>query len=135
MREIKFRARHKDKWVYGAPVKTDCDESEISFFTGSWWSGSFFTQYECLDVDPETVGQFIEVKDRNGKEIYEGDILGGVNGSINLRPWTFDPYVVKIEKGVVNLPDWIRFENWDSTHYIEVIGNIFENAELINEHS
>jgi len=77
--------------------------------------------------------QFTENKDKNATEIYDGDILAGVNGSINGIDWKFGNYLVKYEKGNHNVPEWGTSENFNKTHWFEVIGNIYENPELIEK--
>ena len=117
-REIKFRARTldgdtKDGWVYS----TDHGLSDF-------WLGVEEGRY-----DEDTVGQYTGIKDNNGKEICEGDLInepeeyGGI-----LDPWK----VIWEDNAFFGLEgyDYEAQLEWDT---FEVIGNIYENPELLKE--
>jgi hypothetical protein len=122
MREIKFRAWHElnKTMVYFNP-KTLTDDYIQATFLAKLMNGDF----------GDVLMQYTGIKDADGVEIYEGDIMKVIDGSINGCLWTRPNLEIKILYGSVNLPLWVRREEWDSTHYIEVIGNIHENPELL----
>ena len=105
-----------------------------------FWNGNNFVvgiwNYEETHIvdgekDAPNLMQFTGKLDKNGVKIYDGDILAGVNGSINGTDWKWGNYEIKYEDGNHNVPlDWGGYENHNSTHWFEVIGNIYENPEL-----
>ena len=129
-REIKFRGKtSKSKWLYG-----DLIHNRGDVFIAPAGIANPLAKAEDFMVDENTIGQFTGLKDKNGKEIYEGDILGGCNGSINGCEWKVEPFEVKFFKNKFNVPsDWGTYGETDSTHYLEVIGNIYENPELLTK--
>lgn len=124
MREIKFRGKRIDtgEWVYGDLWRLYYSGSSVS-----WVIRDGHGNMEDHEVDPETVGQFIGLHDRNGKEIYEGNVcswkygfISGVSevrffdGAFRLHGYPFDEHNL-IATG----------------ERLEVIGNIHENPELL----
>jgi uncharacterized phage protein (TIGR01671 family) len=69
MREILFRGKRKDngKWIQGDYQHFHID-NDTYVYIGRWGE-------EMRSVKPETVGQFIELTDKNGTKIFEGDVI------------------------------------------------------------
>ena len=123
-REILFRGKRGGQWVEGWYYhNVDMGWHIIIEYNPTGTDLHHF-------VSPETLGQFTGLFDKNGKRIFEGDVLGGCNGSINGHEWRQKPILIKFENGVFNVPLWAAKEEWDSTHYLVVIGNIHDNPEL-----
>ena len=94
MRTIKFRGKRSDNgiWIDGDLVTNLTPKGKMTKYpaihTIYGTIGTFFVQ-------PETVGQFTGLHDRNGKEIYEGDI-------VNFDDTTYNPYASSYTGEVVS---------------------------------
>jgi len=87
----------------------------------------FRTRYTNVGFITE---QFTGAKDRKGTEVYEGDIIAGVNGSINGFGLKFSMEIKWIDNLYrFNIPSFGT--DRDSTHWWEVVGNTIDNPELI----
>ena len=128
MREIKFKARsiaddHKGKWIYGF----------YEHYAGDW----IWDKGDEWEVDGETVGQFTGLKDKNGKEIYEGDILAmpeiskevyWIVGWKAMRGFMHDGEDMPVGFTITsNIPQHIH----PDVINLEIIGNIHENKEKL----
>ena len=122
MREILFRGKRTKtgEWVEGL-LFHHCEKAS------SIWSGKLD---KAVWVNPETVGQFTGRIDKNGKKVFEHDILqicDGVSRGI-VQWWENDQcYVLETKEGW-HIDD---FGNYGRPEYYEVIGNIHDNPELL----
>ena len=146
MRDILFRGKRKEngEWVYGNYAVTDNNGKQQYFI--------FQNKAFEFEVDPETVGQFTGLTDKNGKKIFEGDI-------VKTQPFSDKPYSSKAKykrhigvveyrirhfknhfyrqdyeaRWIVTIIDYGKFTcyNWNEFFKCEIIGNIHDNPELL----
>ncbi len=138
MREIKFRGKSlkTKKWVYGDLMSNICGTRIVRYKETD--NGSYKrADWEYIDVDPSTVGQFTRLTDRNGKEIYEGDI---VHFSFKrLHNQDRNAYVFYKDgewmcQSSEECNPTCLFPGYKAGVFdIEVVGNIHDNPELINQ--
>lgn len=133
MREIKFRAwdSKNNQWADLWPFHII---GEVTMF-------DLLKQYSIEDYDKLIVQEFTSLKDTNDKEIYEGDI---VRLSYDNSPVDPTLYVVEFIDGVfgVWVPAGFRAlsyycsdssKRWVPDRKVVVVGNIFENKEMLND--
>ncbi len=85
-----------------------------------------------LDRDPEPIMQYTGRTDKNGKEVYEGDILKRPNDDPNVQVcWNDRGAAFKLVEGYPEDPEWWYYFDGNNIEEHEVIGNIWENPELL----
>lgn len=129
-REIKFRGKsiYDEEWLYGSLVKIEKDRYAVIPPLNDIEIGKSIGMYDvCLD----TVGQFTGLFDKNGKEIFEGDILlvddyEGVRiyNKVGIKDGCFG-YIGEYSG------DLLPFCHYNVSE--EIAGNIYDNPELIEE--
>ena len=132
MREILFRGQtYQNKWIYGClAVGKDRDWASILPLETIDNPPNMFGE---IEVEPETVGQYTGLKDKNGTKIFEGDIIRTYHGNglvVYSQQYALFGYIM-IEKDNIEKEYDYRFTDVVIEDGIEVIGNIYDNPELL----
>lgn len=131
MKTIKFRGKSilTDKWFYGDLVHS-ADKKRTAILVNDKDS------YDECEVVPETLGQFTGLYDKNGKEIYEGDIL---HWDANNRLYVvifesgmFYASVKECNEGIFGGFPLHRLTEYEDEK-CEIVGNIYDNQELLKK--
>jgi len=138
MREIKFRAwdKIKQRWCL-------CEELTWCISSNPFASGGGIFELDESNREQDSawnIGtsydlmQFTGLLDKNGKEIYEGDILKTKHDGIQKVYWDNDLMgFYPFSKPAFGGYEWENCIVGENNECIEVIGNIYENPELIEE--
>ena len=150
MREILFRGKRVDngEWIGGCLIKglffTRERREDIPYIMSA-----DDIEYDCFDdftedngiyrIIPETVGQYTGLHDKKGKEIFEGDVVTDKKAK-NIGVITSGVYEECPEYYADHNGYYVKWTDnsfkpqlnfWCRQKYIEVIGNIFDNSELL----
>ena len=149
-REILFRGKrtYNGKWVEGSLVVTSQGGAYIISTVEDKRDATVLVNQCSLNVDPETVGQYTGLTDKNGKKIFEGDIVRATieraercqsprieNGVIGYDCIGMIGLILYKDKNGENV--WSDFFNELSLsgliedYYFEIIGNIHDNPDIL----
>ena len=120
MREILFRGKTSaGEWVFGFYTLYANNRGLHSCILTGTEQGCVIPKF----VIPETVGQYTGLTDKNGKKIFEGDILRDIDGGIQTAIFDRGAFCGR----------YVGYTFNDNEFYInEVVGNIHDNPELLN---
>lgn len=143
-RDIEFRGLDaQGYWNYGYYFQDGLDNHYIVYLKKQSDRNYYYGKtYTNIEVTPETIGQYTGLKDKNGKKIFEGDIID-IHQTVN----GYNQFVIEYDKYKFSARyynqdkkqtgSWYGydldelFEINESEKEIEVIGNIYENKELL----
>lgn len=123
MREILFRGKCKkgDRWIEGFLFQTYYESFEWCISTEPLSANDYSEIIgDWAEVIPETLGQFIGLTDKNGKKIFEGDVIAnscGIKETVEFYKGRYYPFIAFPE-----------YNCWDEKE-CEIIGNIHDNPK------
>ena len=135
MRQILFRGKRSGEfwggnWAYGSLTcyePLSCNETERFYITD-------FGLMERCAVEEKTIGQYTGLRDKSGTKIFEGDIVDIVYDGLRnifVVVWDADELDFKATNGTVRYGAG-GFQYLPCCEYIKVIGNIYDNPEMLN---
>ena len=141
MREILFRGKRIDngEWIEGSLVKVTIKGQTYYLIFGDNFSfnGTDVKALQHACVDPDTVGQYTGLTDKNGKKIFEGDVVAYSTNSYGATNKEIHEVVFETRGGSAYFGIRIsEIETWQfclavPAKLMEVVGNIHDNPELL----
>lgn len=146
MREILFKAKRKDngEWIEGYLFDNGFEGEEKKYFIGGLiiekYNGTACDEWDITgidfcEIDPGTLCQFTKLCDKNGNKIWENDILMAHLDESYSEDMTYETVEWNAAGWVgreTGSTDRQYLDEFDLEHF-EVVGNVFDNKELLQE--
>lgn len=142
MREILFRAKsiQTGEWIEGIPIKT-----HLGLFISFEENPHYCSQYGYMEIDDilmvgeKTLCQFTGLCDKNGKKIWENDIVLVIYENRYYEKKELSTGRIVFIRGTWYIGGKVWNELYaideDAIFQVEIVGNIFDNPELLQEES
>ena len=126
LENIKFKAKRidKGKWVYGSLIRSTTGIKERAYIVDNF---SSMSDYSVIGVDPSTVCQFTGLKDCEGKEIWEGDIVEREIYDLFKGSAKVKAVIEYLDGAFVAITDGMPYSLYFK--YIKVVGNKFDKEK------
>lgn len=129
MREIKFRAwdLEKRRWAHPGVVRSQLMQPYM--LSVEWRNGVTYLSHECDEGATIELQQYTGLKDKNGVEIWEGDVIRvSPNRAIGIVSWDTSGYWgVKLDGIVYSFASGTDI----TAHSSKVIGNVYQHPHLL----
>ena len=143
MREILFRAKRKnwrelpkeEWWVEGYLVKYQPCASKDEYVYGI--VPTYASALYIIEIDPETLCQYTGKSDEDGEKIFEGDIVGFIDLYSTESGYSESSCLGEViwskEECCFHVTNRLSAESWEVLDECKVVGNVFDNKELLDE--
>lgn len=137
MRDIIFRGRiSNDQWVYGSLIHTgdfccilesrDSDRYDYPYLDNDLGT----IDGQAIPIDPNTVGQYTGLTDKNGEMIFEGDILKtDLYG--HLLSVVYNEHCAMFQVLFTDGYSEGFLDRYSEINHLEIVGNVYDNPELL----
>lgn len=127
MREYRGKRKDTEEWIYGSLVIDD-DKYYICLGISEHIKRDDYEVY-MIEVDLETVGQYIGKLDSKANKIFEKDIVKGIRRTNQYEEYEY--FEVKFHNGCFMAGNFNMHEFFDKFSHKEAIGNVIDNPELL----
>ena len=143
MREILFRAKRKnwrelpkeEWWVEGYLVKYQPCASKDEYVYGI--VPTYASALYIIEIDPETLCQYTGKSDEDGEKIFDGDIVGFIDLYSTESGYSESSCLGEViwskEECCFHVTNRLSAESWEVLDECKVVGNVFDNKELLDE--